>query len=161
MVRSVWLNNWEQTIKNINKYYIYYAKVNDDIAGFIKGPNHLINNSIGEIGSIYLLPKYKGLKIGNELLYEAFKYLHDKGANKIFTYCYWMNHSQYFFNKHGAKSIGMNLIMDPYLHNNHIYHHPILSEVMYWDPENMKKYLNGNTFKKDYTRKTIWRQVFV
>lgn len=66
-----------------NKGYIFFAKVNDEIAGTVA----LINeNECYELSKMAVSPKYQGLKIGQKLMDKCIHFSKEQGWDRIMLY---------------------------------------------------------------------------
>lgn len=97
------LEHCEETI--INKGgYIFFAKVNDEIAGtfsLIK-----IDNNIYELGKMAVSPEFQGLKIGQQLLQFCIQFSKEQQWDKVVLYSNTiLENAIYIYKKYGFKEI--------------------------------------------------------
>ncbi len=93
------INKWKRRIKNNGKKkeYICVAKDREKVVGFCSISK---GEKINELKTIYVLPEYQRMKIGNKLFNKAINWLGDKKNIKTLVAIYNENAIK-FYKKHG------------------------------------------------------------
>lgn len=96
------LNSIKEHIKN-NRNKVFVALDNDKVVGILEiGKNTPKYKEYGHLEAIYVLPEYKGQKIGKNLFLLAIKKLIELGYNKMQLECMSGNDTINFYKKYGG-----------------------------------------------------------